>query len=157
MGKLKKEIDDSHRDAAYLAAINAARSIVREERNFLSPHARLGTLSQLEWRRLAEHLVSGWIIERSKQLHADRILDEESFLAEGSTPEPFELGRLASILPALGHMVENNGLTERPIGAWSRDEILRFVWEASDMVARIEVDQKERPTEPSVSDIMYAG
>jgi hypothetical protein len=157
MGKLKSKINDPQREAAYEAAINAARAIVREERNFLSPHARLATLSQFEWRRLAEYIVSGWIVERSKQLHADRILDEESFLAEGSTPEPFELGRLASILPALGRMVENNELTDKPIGEWSRDEILRFVWEASDMVARITVDQKERPTEPSVSDIMYAG
>ncbi len=159
MGKLTKpkSIDDVQRDQAYTAAINNARAIVREERNFLSPHTRLGTMSEFEWRKLADSMVSGWIIERSKQLHGDRLLDEESFLSEGSVPEPFELGKLAGILPALGAIVERRGLSELPIGDWPREDVISFAWHVLDLAERIAVAQKETPTDPDVASTLMAG
>jgi hypothetical protein len=149
--------EDLARAQAYTAAINAGRAIVREERNFLSPSIRLGTLSEWEWRQLAEHIVSGWIIERSKQIHAERITDEEAFLKKGATPEPFELGRIAAILPALAKLVEHWGLSEQPIGEWERDQILRFLWQAIEFIEQAKVAEKERPTDPSIRNILYAG
>jgi hypothetical protein len=149
--------EDLARAQTYTAAINAGRAIVREERDFLSPSIRLGTLSEFEWRKLAEQMVSGWIIERSKQMHAERITDEETFMKEGTAPEPFELGRIAAILPALARLVEHWGLSEQPIGEWERDQILRFLWRAIEFVEQAKVAEKERPTDPSIKNVLYAG
>jgi hypothetical protein len=149
--------DDLARAQAYTAAINAGRAIVREEKNFLSPSARIGTFSEFEWRKLAEHIVSGWIIARSKQMHAERILDEESFLKEGSTPEPFELGRIDAILPALAGLIEAWGLGDQAISEWDRDKMLLFLWRAMEFVEQVKIAEKERPTDPNVKNILYAG
>lgn len=145
------------RDQAYTAAIRFGRDVIGEGSGYLAPGAKLGSLSEFEWRKLAENVVSGWIIERSRQLSSERIFDETAFLAEGSEPEPSGLGHCAAILPMLGTFVEQRGLTDLPIGEWSKRDVILFVFNCADMVFRASIARDERPTDPDIGRTLLAG
>ncbi len=138
-------IDHEQAEAAYNNAVSLARDLVRPEAHYLSPNAKLGSLSEAEWRKLALAIVSGWIQMRSRQLTEERFFDEQYFLATGEVPEPFELGACATVLPALGDFVEKLGVTDKPIGDWSKDQILHFVWTAFELVEEARTSRDERP------------
>ena len=138
-------ISQKERADAFSFAIDMARTAIGEQRGFVSPNARVGTLSNFEWEKIACGAVSGWVAERSRQVGADRILDEEFLLATGEVPEPYELGIAALVLPSLGDLVEKMGLSDQPIGAWSRDEITLFVWTAADLMNEARARNHERP------------
>lgn len=144
MGELKN-ITAIERAAAMCAAVNMARDMVRDGSGYLSPRSMLGSMSQYEWDKLAEAIVSGWIIERSRQLTGSRFTQEAAFLAMGEDPEPAGLGHCAAILPALGELCEARGLTGKPIGDWSKMDVLIFVWNIADMMTRATVARDERP------------
>jgi hypothetical protein len=150
-------ISDIERAAALTAAICFARDVVRDEAYYLKPASRLGSLSEFEWEKLAEAIISGWIIERSKQLTGERFGHEHAFLAMGQDPEPAGLGHCAVTLPALGQFVEDRGLTDKPIGDWSKMDVLLFVWNAADMVLRATEMRDERPSQLPAKSVLMAG
>jgi len=146
-------ITGQEREAAISAAVAHAQFMIGPGRGFVSPYAKLGLLSDFKWRKIAEGVVSGWIVERSRQLTAERVTNEAMFLATGAVPEPMELGTCAVALPALGDLVENLGLAERPIGAWSKDDVLLFVWTAAEIVAEVRTARDERPSPLTVTEL----
>jgi hypothetical protein len=156
VGRLNR-ITMDERAAAIEAAVSHAQLAIGERRGVVSPQARIGSLSAFEWQKLVEAIVSGWIIERSRQLAADRLPDEIAILAMGSAPEPRELGTCASILPVLGDFVEKAGLGDTPIGNWSREDILHFVWTAADLVERASTLRDERPDLVGANELLRAG
>ena len=87
-------------------------------------------MSEFEWRRASPITLSpAGLSERSRQLpHSDHLLDEESFLSEGSVPEPFKLSASSPASPRLGAIVEKRGLSELPIGEWGKEDVLAFTW-----------------------------
>lgn len=154
-------VTTQERAESALAAVEMARGIIGEGRGFVPPNARVGTLSDWEWQQIAVAAVSGWVAERSRQLGADRVIDERFFLATGEMPEPYDLGVCALALPALGDLVEKLGLGNKAIGEWRREHVLLFVWTAAELVAEARARNDERP-EPSsdagtVPAELYAG
>jgi hypothetical protein len=144
MGSVER-ITNDERAEAIASAIDFAQSQLGDGSGFVSRNVRLGSLSRYEWNKLAEGFVSGWIIARSKQLTRDRFADEAFFLATGEVPEPSELGVCAAALPELGDLVEKLGLADQPVGAWSREQILIFVWTAAELVLEARTAKDERP------------
>jgi hypothetical protein len=154
MGRL---ISDVQRAAAMTAAIRYGKELVAQGDGFIPPQMQFGRLTERQWEKLAEAITSGWIIERSKQLTAERIGSEMHFLATGRDPEPSSLGNVAAILPALGGIVEERGLTDKTIGEWTKEDVLLFVYHAHDLICRAETLRDERPTEPEVGRTLMAG
>jgi hypothetical protein len=150
-------ITAEERFAAYAAAIAMAKGLLSEESNYVHPKSRIGELSPLEWDKLASALVSGWIIERSRQITAERFWLDESFLSTGEDSEPAELGPCAAVLPALGGFVESEGLSDMAMGSWPKLKVLRFVALAASLVERAKVARDERPGPAEAPNTMYAG
>lgn len=152
MGRLEK-ITRDEAAAARESAADLARECIGEGAGMIPPGARIGSLSAWEWNKLVTGIVSGWIVERSRQLGADRVWREDHFLATGECPEPAEEGLCLTALPALGDLVEKLGLTDAPIGAWSRDQVVLFVWTAVRLVEDARVSRDERPGPLSAKEI----
>jgi hypothetical protein len=134
MGKVRTTVSPADRLECFAAAVDMARGVVRDERNYVDPETKVGKLSLFHWDKLASAMVSGWIIARSTQVVGELIEDPNVFLATGEIPEPRELGLCASILPALGEFVDKMDLTDKTIGAWSKHDICMFVWNAVELV-----------------------
>lgn len=138
-------ITSDERMAAFGAAIDLARTAIGEEPGLVSPNARLGSLSVSEWKKVTSSAVSGWICERSRQIAADRIGDEITFLSFGSPVEPQDIGTALAILPALGDFVEHRDLSSRPLGEWSKDDIALFVVNTVEAFNRVRTKVEELP------------
>lgn len=147
------------RAEAYSAALYMAKSVIREDRNAVHPNAKIGSLSDNEWRMLVEAIVSGWIIHRSKQLSSDLVLDGDEVMATGEVPEPQELGVASLALRPLGDLVEGMGLSDVPIGRWSKQQILLFIWTATELVNEARAKTAIQPPPFDVDDVttVYAG
>jgi hypothetical protein len=152
MGRVNR-ITMEERAAAYHAAVDLAQTAIGEGDGLVSPNARIGSLSAWEWMKLCEGAVSGWIIARSRQLTAERCGDESFFLATGVEPPAAELGVCAFCLPALGELIAKMGLTDKPIGEWSKREVLLFVWHAAEFVTEARTRRNE-PGEISVAELL---
>lgn len=149
MGSVAK-ITGEEREAAYYAAIEMAKTCLGTEPGEVNPNARLGTLSDSEWQKLAYSMVSGWICARSRQLTIERFGDETFFLATGEVPEPQELGICATTLPALGDLVEKMGLSSVPVTDWAKGKVLLFIWTAAELIEDARTRRDERPDAVSV-------
>jgi hypothetical protein len=150
-------ITAEERFAAYAAAIDMAKGLLSEEANHVHPMSKIGELSPWEWDKLASALVSGWIIERSRQITAERFWLDESFLTTGEDIEPSELGPCAAILPALGSFVESEGLSDVALGSWPKLKVVKFIALAVSLVERAKVTRDERPGPVEAPQTMYSG
>ena len=141
----RQKIEPRERDLAEEAAVKSMRAMLGYEAGYINPRVGLGNMSEHEIAKIAQAAVSGWQVERSRQLVGDRIFDEAEFAATGEIPEPFELGPCSFALNGLGDLIEKMGLTDKPIGTWCKDDILIFVWTAWDLVQRAHTIRDERP------------
>ena len=143
------QIDSVEREAAITAAIAMARDVIGDSRGggMVPPSARLEALSDWQWRKLAEAVVSGWIIERSRQLTAERFACEDAFLAMGHEPEPASLGPCAAILRPLGDFVEKRGLSAKPSAPGAARTSCSSPGWTTDLVTWAETARDERPSE----------
>lgn len=133
------------KDAAEEAAVRSMRDMLGYEAGYINPRVGLGNMSEPEIAKLAQAAVSGWIVQRSRDLVGDRIFDTNEFLATGEVPEPVDLGPVAFALPALGELVEKMGLADVAIENWRKADITLFVWTAWDLVQRAHTIRDERP------------
>lgn len=134
MGKVRTTVSPADRLECFAAAVDMVKEAIKDERHYVNPETKVGNLSLFDWDKLASAMVSGWIIARSTQVVGELIEDPNTFLATGEIPEPRELGIVASVLPALGELVERMGLTDKVIGVWSKHDICVFVWNATELV-----------------------
>jgi hypothetical protein len=146
MGKVRTTVSPADRLECFAAAVDMAKCVVKDEVHCIKPTTLIRNLSLFEWDKLASAMVSGWIIARSAQVVGELIEDPNVFLATGETPEPRELGLCATVLPALGEFVEKMGLTDKTIGAWSKDDICMFVWNAVELVNGVRKEYDRRHT-----------
>jgi hypothetical protein len=137
-------VEDQERAEAIASAIDLGQAVIREGAGFVHPNARLGSLSPGEWRRITEAIIAGWIQARSGQLIRERFR-EEDFLSIGSVPEPHDLATCSFVLPALGELIAHMGLTDVPIGRWDKQDVLLFVWSATEQVNSARTARDERP------------
>lgn len=131
--------------AARGAAIEYALTCIGHGDGYINENARIGSLSGFEWNKLAEHIISGWIIERSRQLTAERLTNDQEFMAIDCSPSPYGLGIAAATLPKLGAFCEQEGLTAKPINEWTKPQIVRFVWAAKELFLEAASASRENP------------
>lgn len=150
---LKHELDPAEK-----AAVRSMRDVLGYEAGHVNPRLGLGDMTDPEISKVAQAAVSGWIVQRSRDLVGDRIFDEHEFLATGEVPEPMELGPCSFALPALGEWLEKQGLADVAMQNWRKADILLFVWTAWDLVQRAHTIRDERPgPSPLASDLNVSG
>jgi hypothetical protein len=95
----------------------------------------VGRLSDNHLGWIACAIITAWISKRAE--HAshgdfDLVRTEEAIRYTGWTPEPWDAGAVAAILP---NIAEIQGVPwDTPIGAWPKDTIIRFLCAAFDLV-----------------------
>lgn len=150
----KPKITPVERDAALVAAVSAARRVIGYGEGYIASASKLGSLSDMEWDKLVGAIIAGWATCRAEQLTGERLYDDSYFYATGQYPEPTEIGTCAHALKALGDLVERLGLTDQPIGEWSREHVLMFVFNAAELVIEARTARDERP---GPSDMLMVG
>jgi hypothetical protein len=126
----EKMSDDEWQERATASAVAACRDVLNGS---INPRTPLSMLGEIEWGWIACAAIFAWISTRAEQA-----------VAEGMSPEttttrmtqyelqPWEAGVVASVLPQLGNI---SGLDwSKAIGAWSKDQITAFAWEAYQLI-----------------------
>jgi hypothetical protein len=155
--RIEDPISSEERAACVNAAIRFGRETIGNGDGYINPKFPVGSLSDFQWKKFAENIISGWIIERSKQLVGERLFKDTHFLATGEIPEPQELGVCATALPALGDFIEKLGLADKAIGEWSKDQILLFIWHAAELIEDARTNRDERPAPIEIGRTLMAG
>jgi hypothetical protein len=119
-----REIEAEWMAKSTQAAIDAARSVISD--NDINGRAMIGSLNDLEWGWIACAAVFSWIKTKSQQAVAEGVGYDEAIRAMNSDVQPWDYGAVESILPALGDIT---GVPwDKPIGEWSKDQMVRFAW-----------------------------
>jgi hypothetical protein len=116
-------IDDAWLRRATAAAIAAVRDVING--GAIPKAAPIGRLTDVELGWLAAAAVFGWVVARSEQATAEGWDTEQALRLTALDPEPWDAGAVAHILPQLAEL---DGIDwSRPVTAWSKDTIIRFV------------------------------
>lgn len=125
------EIEDEWQAKATRAAISACREVVGGEG--INGRAMVSSLSELEWGWIAAAAIFAWIKTKAEQAVAEGIGYDTAIRAMSYRgAEPWEAGAVSSILPALGSM--NDVDWSKPVGEWSKDQIVSFAWQIHKLV-----------------------
>jgi hypothetical protein len=126
MGELSKREDDWQAKAT-AAAVAEARKIVAATGALAKTPA--GRLSDQEWGWIIAAVIFSWITIRHQQAIAEGLGTEEAMrLLNGYSPSPCDVAITRSILPTLADQASIDW--EKPLSAWSRDEMTSFVLRA---------------------------
>jgi hypothetical protein len=121
MGELSRQ-EDAWQRRALDAAVAAGREMVAD--GALLPATPIGRLSDRDWGRLAQTVISGWIMTRAEQAVSEGRDTERAILVSGFVPDPWDGGALSTILPELA---ETQIDWSRPLAEWSREAMAAFV------------------------------
>ena len=106
------------------SAIAAAREVIGDG---INGRAMISSLSELEWGWICSAAIFAWIKTKAMQATADGGGYDVIHEMPGNPP-PWDAGALAAVLPQLGKL---EGIDwGKPVGEWSKDEIVSFVWQA---------------------------
>jgi hypothetical protein len=122
----EKMSDDEWQERATASAIAACRDVLKEA---INPRTPLSMLNEIEWGWIALAAIFAWIKTRAEQAVAEgKPYDETIQRMKQFELEPWEAGAVSSILPMLGNVpgIDWNA----PVGVWSKDQIMGFVWNA---------------------------
>ena len=132
MGDLNKHEDEWQRRAT-AAAITAARRIVAGDEAAITPSARVGDLSDIEWGWLICAAIFAWIAAHAEQATKEGRDTELALRAMGNL-KPWDAGAIATILPQLADISDMPWA--KPVGDWSRDQMTRFLTTALDLARK---------------------
>ncbi|MGY2987675.1 hypothetical protein [Bradyrhizobium sp. USDA 4508] len=109
------------------SAIDAARAVISE--HGINGRAMVSSLSELEWGWIACAAIFAWIKTKAEQAVAEGVgYDKAIMFMADYFPQPWDAGAVASILPKLSEL---KGIDwSKPVSEWSRDEMIRFTWNA---------------------------
>lgn len=140
---MAKEDDQAIRDATE-AAIASVRSLLN---NGINPRAMVGTLSETELGLIVTSAVFAWIKSKAEaHMRYGVNAVEHAIRTMGRNPEPQQAGAAASILSKLANI---DGLPwGKPVTDWNRDEMVTFVWGASQLMNAALAEMQE--TMPNV-------
>jgi hypothetical protein len=125
-------IEDAWQRLATAAAIEKARAVVCG--GAVPPNTLVGQLSDIEWGWIVASILFGWISTRAEQATAEGLDAEQTIRLIGLDPDPWDAGVIATILSDLANVP---GLDwTKPLAAFSRDEIVRLLFEALRLVRR---------------------
>jgi hypothetical protein len=123
-------VDDVWQRRATAAAIAAVRQVI--DSNAISRTTPIGRLTDPELGWLFVAALFAWIRTRAEQATSEGWDTEETLRTTALTPAPWDAGAVAYILPKLGEL---SGVDwERPIGKWSKDQIVHFLVAAGKLI-----------------------
>jgi hypothetical protein len=82
---------------------------------------------------LVDPIISSWIMFRAEQAVVNGVKHDDLVVMTGATPEPWDLGTVAAILPQLAAL---NIDWSKPLAAFSKDEMCSFICQALDLACR---------------------
>jgi hypothetical protein len=82
---------------------------------------------------LVDTIISSWIMFRAEQAVVNGVKHDDLVLMTGATPEPWDMGTVAAILPQLAALDID---WSKPLAAFSKDEMCSFICRALDFVCR---------------------
>lgn len=122
--------EDEWQTRATEAAIEAARSVLTE--GAVNPRAVVSGLSTTEWGWIVSAAIFGWINTKAKQAVAEGVPYDITIRNTCGNPGAWDAGAVGVVLPALGDIP---GLAwQKPIGEWSKKEIVSFAWHTHKLV-----------------------
>jgi hypothetical protein len=119
----EKLSDNEWQVRATASAVAACREVLKDA---INPRASIGMLNEIEWGWIACAAIFAWIKTRAEQAVAEGKPYDETIRSMQNDPQPWDAGAISSILPMLGDISDVDW--SKPVGAWSKDEIARFIW-----------------------------
>jgi hypothetical protein len=140
MGKMKirlptpAAIEDEWQRQATAAAIESARKLIGVDGK-IKPGTRVGRLSDYELGWIICAGICAWISKRAEQATAegfDLSVVEGAIRDTGTTPQPWDAGAVATILPDLADVP---GIEwSLPLNEWPREMMVLFLCAALDLI-----------------------
>jgi len=108
------------------SAIDSARAVIGSDG--INGRSMISSLSDIEWGWIVSAAIFAWIKTKAEQAVAESLgYDTAIRTMTGRDPQPWEAGALGTILPSLGSV--SNIDWGRPVGEWSKDQIISFAWQ----------------------------
>jgi hypothetical protein len=117
-------------DRATAAAIAAARRVVTRDQ-VIPISTPIGRLSDVEWGWIVSSIIFAWIGVRAEQATVEG-LDVEQSIRTGVSPDPWDAGAVAAILPKLADAVAIDW--SKPLSDWPRETMVQFLSTALGLV-----------------------
>jgi hypothetical protein len=111
---------------AFAACLASLKDLITGETPPLNPSLKLERVADSEWIWFVGTVVWTWIATRAEQAAAEGWDDERTILTTGLEPDPWLDGAIAAILPKLAEACTELDWS-KPVGAWSKDEIIAFI------------------------------
>jgi hypothetical protein len=124
-------LEDAWQRQAMRTAIEKVRAVVSG--GAVPPMTPVGRLSDTEWGWIIASALFGWIGERATQATANGFETEKHIRATGITPNPWDAGCIAAILPKLADAPVD---WTASLADLSRDEMIAFVGAAYTLIDR---------------------
>jgi hypothetical protein len=125
-------LEDQWQRDATTAAITGARGVVQMD-GPIPPGTPIGRLSNVEWGWVVSAVLFAWISKRAEQATAERFDAERTIRLLATSPQPWDAGAVAAILPDL--VDASAGLDwSKPLTAWSRENIVEFLLKAMPLI-----------------------
>lgn len=129
MATAAKKLRDIEADwdrKASQSAVDAAIAVIGA--HGINARSMISSLNEIEWGWIAAASIFAWIKTKSQQATAEGSSYEEAIRSMANRdPAPWEAGAVETILPSLGDL---KGVDwTRPIGDWSKDQIVSFAWQ----------------------------
>jgi hypothetical protein len=130
----KRHAWDQWAALALAKAVVAAREMVGDDGPIRS-NAPVGRLGADEWKWLVSPAIAMWIQVRAEQAAVEGWNEERAVRSTGLDPDPWFTGAIAAILPELPGACPDLDWS-RPIGTWSKGEIIEFLTVAITLARR---------------------
>jgi hypothetical protein len=124
-------IEDAWLRRATAVAIEQARAVVSS--GAVPPNTPVGRLGDVEWGWIVAAILFGWISTRAEQATSSGIGVEESIRAVSLTPDPWDGGAIAAILPELA---ASDVDWSKPLAGLSRDDMTAFLAGAFNLIRK---------------------
>jgi hypothetical protein len=120
-----RQIEADWMAKATQSAIDAAKQVIGD--NDINGRAMISSLNELEWGWLCSAAIFAWIKTKSEQAVAEGVGYDQAIRAMPNRAiQPWDYGAVSAVLPALGDV---RGIPwDRPVGEWSKDQIVTFAW-----------------------------
>src|SRR5262249_7954029 len=116
--------------------IAAARRVVSD--GALPPGTPIGRLTDSEWGWVVSAVLFGWIQTRAQQAASEQLDAEQTVRLTGMSPDPWDAGAVAGILPELAELEIDWTL---PLKDWSQDTLIEFLLAAFAMIRKTQISR----------------
>jgi hypothetical protein len=126
----EQAIDDVWQRRATAAAIFAVREVING--GAIPPTTSIARLSDVEIGWMFAAALFAWIRTRAEQATAEGWDTELALRLTSQSPQPWDAGAVAHILPELGALPDVDW--SKPVSAWPKDVMVRFLLAALKLI-----------------------